>query len=254
MKFFNRAESLEDLKSEYRRLAMENHPDRGGNVETMQEINNEFDIAFRILEKKAPHQSAKSESATEYRRHFYTEFGWAGSRYTPGIRLKDIASIIRGYVKDVYPTWKFSIRTEYYSMGCSLYVSVMEGPIALFNDEGIKNWAATSMWRRNYKITGEETLENYEKNIRERIVEGYFQNWDWYYDYMTEPAKNALNDIHDLVNSYRYDDSDSRIDYFSTNFYHHLEIGKWDKPFKVVQKTSRIQTAHGSKKARRITA
>ena len=40
--------------------------------------------------------------------------------------------------------------------------------------------------------------------------------------------------------SYNYDDSDSMTDYFDTNFYLSVYVGKWDKPFKIVQRTARL--------------
>ena len=39
MKYFTNIKTLDDLKKEFRRLAMIHHPDRGGDVETMKEIN-----------------------------------------------------------------------------------------------------------------------------------------------------------------------------------------------------------------------
>ena len=47
-------------------------------------------------------------------------------------------------------------------------------------------------------------------------------------------AKAMMTDVVEFINSYRYDDSDGMIDYFSTNFYYDVSVGKWDKPFKVV--------------------
>ena len=40
-----------------------------------------------------------------------------------------------------------------------------------------------------------------------------------------------FTDITKFMNGYNYDDSDAMIDYFDTNFYMNLAIGKWDKPF-----------------------
>ena len=40
----------------------------------------------------------------------------------------------------------------------------------------------------------------------------------------------AIKDVMDYLNSFRYDDSDSMVDYFSTNFYYHVSIGKYEKP------------------------
>ncbi len=76
MKWFNVSEirTLDDLKKAYRRLAMAHHPDRGGNTQDMQEINNEHDILFERLKAQ---QNARAdagqgrrteENASDFRR------------------------------------------------------------------------------------------------------------------------------------------------------------------------------------------
>ena len=39
--------------------------------------------------------------------------------------------------------------------------------------------------------------------------------------------------LNNCATAYNYDDSDSQTDYFDTNFYYSLAIGKWDKPFTI---------------------
>ena len=46
MKYFAGIETLEELKKEYKRLALLHHPDRGGDTATMQDINAEYDSLF----------------------------------------------------------------------------------------------------------------------------------------------------------------------------------------------------------------
>ena len=46
MKYFKNVESFKNLKEQYKKLIKVNHPDAGGNNETMQEINSEYDILF----------------------------------------------------------------------------------------------------------------------------------------------------------------------------------------------------------------
>ena len=41
--------TVEELKKMYRKLAFENHPDRGGDAEIMKQINNEYDTLFARL-------------------------------------------------------------------------------------------------------------------------------------------------------------------------------------------------------------
>ena len=60
MKYFDHVSSLDELKKQYRRLANKYHPDHGGSVEAMQEINNEHDELFEIL--KAKHNATADEA------------------------------------------------------------------------------------------------------------------------------------------------------------------------------------------------
>ena len=49
MKYFAGIETIEELKQVYRQLAKKNHPDMGGNAETMQAINGEYEQLFKTL-------------------------------------------------------------------------------------------------------------------------------------------------------------------------------------------------------------
>lgn len=56
MKYFNNPKTLEELKKQYKKLVMENHPDKGGDLEKMKAINVEVAalIAFFIGYDEAP--------------------------------------------------------------------------------------------------------------------------------------------------------------------------------------------------------
>lgn len=97
MKYFIECKTLDELKKEYRRLAMIHHPDVGGTVEAMQAINAEFEAlfpVFRMAQDKAT-QTRSSETAAEYRSEFYTANGWKGTNYDPNLSLKEIAVLVR---------------------------------------------------------------------------------------------------------------------------------------------------------------
>ena len=62
MTYFKNINSIEDLKKLYRKLCQKNHPDNGGNVETMAKINNEYAERFNELKKAHNEKAAADES------------------------------------------------------------------------------------------------------------------------------------------------------------------------------------------------
>ena len=48
MAYFHNIHSLADLKKEYRRLALQHHPDKGGDTAIMQQVNTEFERLFKV--------------------------------------------------------------------------------------------------------------------------------------------------------------------------------------------------------------
>ncbi len=61
-KYFTDCQTIEQLKQTYKRLAVLNHPDCGGNAETMKAINAEYEIMFPRL--KDIHVSMSGETYT----------------------------------------------------------------------------------------------------------------------------------------------------------------------------------------------
>lgn len=66
MKYFTNVTTLDELKKQYRRLAMIHHPDVGGDPETMKAINNEHDALFEILKKQHNDRAAADETGKIY--------------------------------------------------------------------------------------------------------------------------------------------------------------------------------------------
>lgn len=50
--YFEKCQDLNELKATYKRLALQHHPDMGGDVRVMQEINTEYDRVFLLLKAK----------------------------------------------------------------------------------------------------------------------------------------------------------------------------------------------------------
>lgn len=63
--YFENCSTLEQLKAEYKRLAMMYHPDRGGDLRTMQAINSEYDSKFKYAKKEVNELTKKVEIATK---------------------------------------------------------------------------------------------------------------------------------------------------------------------------------------------
>lgn len=219
MKYFAQCKNLEELKKEFRRLAMIHHPDRGGDVETMKEINNEYDMMFPVLKLKHNQSAAEPthETAESTRNEFYTQYGFKGRNYDSNLSTKDIAQRIREYVKTSYPDCKFSITTHYASMCSEIRVALMSGPYAAL-------------------ANGKD-----HEGVNQYYVERDKELTDW--------ARAVLLDVNDCIRSYHYDDCDGMIDYFNVNFYYDLAVGKWDKPYTVTNKPRKISAPKAESKA-----
>lgn len=251
-KYFKNVTSLESLKNQFKTLARKNHPAAGGNAEAMKEINCEYDALFPIWKDRyntAEPQNQTTETADSTRRRFYTEWGWEGSRYNSSMSTTEISKAIKIYCKEKYPTWKFSVTSKYFAGGSSIDVSIMEAPEQIF-DLGACRKAYTEYndLRDTYGYTGSRGLSiNIDKMFAEDKVHWQLNSVnDRYREYFTEYGFSVLEDVYKFMQSYNYDDSDSMTDYFDCNFYDSLNIGKWNKGFKIVPKTARIKNTESA--------
>ena len=161
------------------------------------------------------------------RTNFYTPGGWAGSRHDYNLSMKDITKAIREYAKKNYPKFKFSVTTPHYS---SINIALMAGPVSPFATPDVEKVPL----RHHSNFGGAEQVVEYWKNTIEAghaSVNHYYINDDYR---LTDKTKIMLEDIKKFAQSFNYDDSDSMTDYFDTNFYLSMGIGKWDKKFKHV--------------------
>lgn len=207
MAFFSNITNLAELKKVYRKLAFQNHPDLGGSTTIMQQINSEFEHLFNILKDGVCNTNTGYEndyagaSASQYADYVYNEYRWKGSNYN-GQRAPEIVEIIRKWLKETYPGFKFSVTRNSYD---SIYVYLLK---ANFNP-----WIDGS-------------------NVCHHEVNHYYIDADIK---INDRAKDVLKNIKNFVMSYNYDESNAMIDYFNTNFYFTLGIGNYKKPFEYVQ-------------------
>lgn len=239
-KYFKNIKNLEDLKAQFKALARKNHPDAGGDFETMKEINCEFDALFPIWKDRhnaEKPQEKTDETAESTRRRFYTANGWEGSRYNGNLTTTEIAKIIKNYTKEKYPTWKFSVTSKYFSGGSEILIAVMEAPVDIFDRE---YFAKPKERRRDCWNIAKMTAEN-SYDMQLHSISGRENH-----PYLNDIGYAVLSDVYSFMQSYNYSDCDSMIDYFHVKFWGIIYIGKWDKGFKIVPKTARIKNADAS--------
>lgn len=242
MKYFTTCTTLGELKKEFRRLAMLHHPDHGGDTETMKAINAEYDAVFPAF-KQAYNRTAKTptaETAQSTRSEFYTANGWKGSNYESGRSLKEIAQLVRQFIKEQFPTYKFSVRTSYASMCQELHVDMKEAPCKIYKDfeeltEEDKNGLIRRMTRNSVF-----TLSSWNDAELKAEFERIWAERGDYYKCPSDQLKAAAEAVDGYVKSFSFDDCDSMIDYFHVNFYYFGCLQNNARDVKFVPKTARV--------------
>lgn len=128
----------------------------------------------------------------------YTGHGWEGSNYpaVKNLSVVEIAKLIRAELKYKFPQYKFSVSSELFAGGCAINAYIKGGlDSSIFTPE-FKDWL---------KNDGHNPLPRGHHEYNEKTLA-------------------LIKTIEAIVNKYNYDDSDSQIDYFSTNFYSHVGI------------------------------
>lgn len=187
-KYFKNIKNLEDLKAQFRTLARENHPDAGGDPEVMKAINLEYDQLFPIWKKRSG--NVTNETADSTRREFYSATGWKGSNYSWRRDLKDVAAIVRNYIKETYPQYKFSVKKGNYN---SIDITMKEAPATVFLNGVQPDWYGS-----------------FKARYANRFV-----------DILKPDVIRMLSDITNLVDSYNFEDIDAMTDYYSVGFWFH---------------------------------
>lgn len=242
MKYFTACTTLDELKKEYRRLAMANHPDRGGDEATMKAINAEYDAVFPAF-KLAYNRTAETptaETAQSTRSEFYTANGWKGSNYEQGRTLKEIAQLVRQFIKEQFPTYKFSVRTSYASMCQELHVDMKEAPCKVYKDfEELTEEDKNDLIRR-MTYNSVFTLSSWNSAELKAEFERIWAERGDYYKCPSDQLKAAAEAVDNYVESFNFDDCDGMIDYFRVNFYYFGCLQDNARNVQFVPKTARI--------------
>lgn len=153
---------------------------------------------------------------------------------TTYITLKDIAKEVRADLKKEFPDCKFSVRTEYFSMGQALHVSLMSAPFEAYpeilpefnfycDESDVERYRQRLEGARK---DGHSQCSQYslEDGDRERLINNGVP--------ITKECFECLKRVCEISNKHNWDRSEPMTDYFDVNYYFHLNIGQWDKPFK----------------------
>ncbi|MCD6199286.1 MAG: hypothetical protein J7K15_12105 [Deltaproteobacteria bacterium] len=148
-------------------------------------------------------------------KHNYTQSAWEGEKYNGNKWLSstEIARAIRKDLKKAFPNCKFSVRKADFAGGRSITVSLMAAPFKVIEK-------VESEYDKTYYQINNYCLDKY-LSSDSRLQ-------------LTPQAVDLLKKVTDIAQAYNYSNCDSQIDYFDVNFYFHLEIGQWNKPFKEV--------------------
>ena len=147
----------------------------------------------------------------------------------------EIAKRIRQQLKAELPGNKFSVRTEYYSMGSSITVSLMRADRKVKLDfENIPESVQVN-YRDNHSYDEDQLRSLQEESyhqLNEYILKRGYDDRHWCNGvFLTEQGHTLLKRVVQIADQYNYNDSDSQTDYYSVNFSFSLQLGKWDMPF-----------------------
>lgn len=158
----------------------------------------------------------------------YSGYGWEGKLYDDNLSMKEIAERIRFILKKQYPECKFSVVKNVYSGGASINISLMSAPYEVFstpNQEKAEEVARIPLSAEDVMNRWQSTFDKKHSQINQFYIDE---------DYMlNNKGKEIMKFAKDVTVAYNFNDSDAMTDYFHTNFYEHLAIGKWDKPFQI---------------------
>lgn len=147
--------------------------------------------------------------------------------------LKDIARETKQQLLKEFPGCVFSVTIERYSMGQSLHVSLMKSNFKVIRD--FKDIPEIAFLQLGTGYTTEDIKQHQSKNYHQLNEYGFREEYDhdnWNNGvFLTREGHELFKRVCEIINHYNYDDSDSQTDHFDVNFYLHLNIGQWNKPY-----------------------
>lgn len=145
---------------------------------------------------------------------------------------KEIAKRLRKEFK-VFKGNKFSVRMESFSGGSSITVALMKADRKMVMDfDSIPEDRLTDQYNYNYTEKDLKTLQgkSYFQLNDHTIRQEFGLSW-CNGVFLTYQGHKLLEKIVAIVDSYHRVESDIQTDYYNTNFFFHLQLGRYDKPF-----------------------
>ncbi len=129
--------------------------------------------------------------------------------------IKVIAKEVKQELNKRYSGCTWSIRIERFSGGQALNVTLLSAPFEAFAKDRDCN---------GNKVNGYAQLNQYQflQPDDERVNNGA---------YLTREAWDCMADAYKIASRDNWNRSDPQTDYFDVNYWLHLSIGNWDKPF-----------------------
>ena len=155
--------------------------------------------------------------------------------------MKEVAQIVRTYIKEKYPTYKFSVRTSYASMCQELHVDIKESPIEIYKDFKDLTQKEKQELIRRMRYNHLFPLNSYDDNDLKTIFENIWKERGSYYKCLNKTTKDVIEDIDQFVKSYNFSDCDGMIDYFHVDFYYFGCCQDNGRDIKIVPKTAKTK-------------
>lgn len=154
---------------------------------------------------------------------------------TEKIRLgtTEIAKRIRKQLKEEFPDVEFSVTKESYSGGSSITIALMKASFKIVRSMNEIEEMDIFDMGSGYKKEDIEhkQSENYHQ-LNQYTLREVFNSHKWCNGvFITEKAHHVLQRAVQISDQYNFDKSDHMTDYFFVNYYLHMAIGKWNKPF-----------------------
>ncbi len=206
MAYFQNIHSMADLKKEYRCLALQHHPDKGGDTAIMQRVNTEFENCTGYGKTNRMFQRLQPDMNMTIRE--------PRQRNTPSTCITNTAG-------------KAAITRTARAGNRGTGTGMAQGDLS-----GIQV----------LRQTGELPLHPYPvdesgfRGVHQRVWKSSRRCQPPSYPFrqiLDGQGKEVMMNICDFIMSYNFDDSDPMTDYFHTNFYLTLGIGSYKQPYKV---------------------